>query len=360
MAEPRPGGEPTEKPTPKRLQDARKKGQVAKSRDLSGALVFWAGFTVILMMAPAASGRLLRLLRLCFGASAHPSNAVAWSHLELALTWSLSLLAPLLGAVVLGAVVAGFVQTRGLFTFEPLKPKLSHLNVLSGLKRLFGKDSLFTLMKTLVFFGVAATVAYFTLRQQLPTLMRTLGAHPRSVAQAIFEVRETLGFRMGPRFVLAGVGDYAFNWHRQRKKLMMTKYEVKKESKESEGDPEHKARRQELHGEILEEAMMANVETADFVVCNPTRLALAVKYRSEAGQAPKVVAKGRNLLANKIKEVARRAGVPVFRDVSLAKALWELELDQEIPEELYEAVAAILRTVYEEHDGSRVEEGQET
>jgi len=354
MAESRPGGEPTEQPTPKRLRDARKKGQIARSKDFSGAFVFWGGFVVIVMMIPTAVERIMALFRVCFGSSREPAITSIRAYLDLSLRTTLFLLAPILGAVFVGAIVAGLVQSRGLFTFDPLKPKLSHLNALKGLTRLVGKQSLFTMGKTLLFFSAAAFLAYFTIEQKLPLLMRTLGSHPRGLATVIFEVFQTLCVRMGLLFVLAGVADYAFNWHSQRKKLMMTKYEVKKESKESEGDPQNKARRQEVHQEILEEAMMQNVEEADFVVCNPTKLALAVRYRRGKDNAPQVVARGQNILAKKIKEIAARAGVPVFRDVSLARALWELELNQEIPEELYEAVAIILKTIGEEEDNDSV------
>jgi flagellar biosynthetic protein FlhB len=144
-----------------------------------------------------------------------------------------------------------------------------------------------------------------------------------------------------------GVADYAFQVHRRKKRLMMTRYEVERETKETEGDPQHKARRQEIHQEIANSAMLEAVEDADFVVCNPTRLAVAMRYCKAKHDAPVVVAKGQHLLAQKIKQRARRAGVPVLRDVSLARALWELQVDQEIPPALYEAVAAVLRVVAE-------------
>ncbi len=352
MADPRPGGEPTEKPTPKRLRDARKKGQVAKSRDFSGVFVFWAGLTVIIMTASNSAARMMLILRTCFTSAENPSSSLLRAHLDLSLTQMFLILAPIVGAVFVGSIAAGFLQTRGLFTLEPLKPKLSHLNIMKGLGRLVGKQSLFTMAKTLLFFCAAGFLAYFTIRQQLPSLMRTLGAHPRGITTVIFEVFQTLCIRMGLLFVVAGIADYAFNRHSHQKKMMMTKYEVRKEMKESEGDPQHKNRRREVHQEILESAMIQSVADADFVVCNPTKLALALRYHREKDNAPVVIAKGQNLLAKKIREAAQSAGVPIFHDVSLARALWELDLNREIPQELYEAVAVILKTISEESESN--------
>lgn len=347
MAEQRPGGEPTEQPTAKKLADARKKGQVAKSRDLSAGFVFWAGLAVLLITLPTMSARLVALLRGCFTAAAHPSFAVLQARLDWGLSGALRSLLPLLGGVAGAAVLAGMAQTRGLFTFHPLKPKLEGLNPLKGVGRVLGKDALFRLLKTAALFATAFVLAYLTLRQYLPLLLRTLGSKPQGWAAVCLEVTQTLAIRLGFCFVAMGVADYAFQVHRRKKRLMMTRYEVERETKETEGDPQHKARRQEIHQEIANSAMLEAVEDADFVVCNPTRLAVAMRYCKAKHDAPVVVAKGQHLLAQKIKQRARRAGVPVLRDVSLARALWELQVDQEIPPALYEAVAAVLRVVAE-------------
>jgi flagellar biosynthesis protein FlhB len=143
-----------------------------------------------------------------------------------------------------------------------------------------------------------------------------------------------------------GILDYLWQWHQYRKRMKMSREEVKREYKESEGDPQHKAERHRLHKQILEQRMVDAVRKADFVVVNPDHIAVAVRYDKEAQQAPLVVAKGERLLAERIKEAAREAGVPIFRDVNLARALRDVEEGDEIPEALYEAVAEILRVVY--------------
>jgi flagellar biosynthetic protein FlhB len=355
MAEQKPGGEPTEQPTPKRLADARRKGQVARSQDLSGCLVFWSGLGVLLITTESLAGRLMTMVRQCCSATARPSREVVMGQLGASLTGTLTMLAPLLGAVALGAVVAGAAQTQGLFTPQPLKPKLSNLNPLKGMGRLFGKESLFRLLKTLMLFLAAFLIAFLTLRQHLPDVMRTLGSAPSGFGVVTLSVAKTLAIRIGLCFVAVAAADYAFQYHRHRKQLMMTRYEVEKETKESEGDPQHKARRKELHQEISNQAMLHAVEEADFVVCNPTRLAVAMRYSAEKDEAPIVVAKGQMLMAKRIKERARRAGVPIFHDVSLARALYELEVEEEIPEQLYDAVAGVLRVLMQSEEGKEAE-----
>jgi flagellar biosynthesis protein FlhB len=146
--------------------------------------------------------------------------------------------------------------------------------------------------------------------------------------------------------VALGAADYAWRRHQHRRSLRMTRPEVRREQKETEGDPRHKAERQRLHRELAEQRMLADVRKADFVVVNPDHIAVALQYDRQGDAAPLVLAKGERLLAEKIKEVAREAGVPIFRDVNLARALRELEEGDEIPEALYEAVAEILRVVY--------------
>lgn len=347
MAEQRPGGEPTEQPTPKRLKDARRKGQVAKSRDFSGCLTFWAAFAALTLTIPMIVGRVMSLARFCLSPPDHGLKYMATASLFHGMTQCLYMLSSILVAAMLAAVIAGFVQTRGLLTLEPLKPKLGNLNPLNGLKNLVSKQNLFTALKTVIVFAACGTVAYLSMKQLIPLMLRTAGAAPRALASTLWEGTERLSIRVGLLFVVCGAADYAYQYFRHRKKLMMTKYEVQKEFKESEGDPQHKSRRRELHQEISQHAMVESVGQADFVVVNPVRLAVAMRYRPDRESSPRVMAKGQHMMAEKIRSIARKAGVPIFTDVPLARALWELELNQEIPEPLYEAVAAILRVVME-------------
>ncbi|MCD6499714.1 MAG: EscU/YscU/HrcU family type III secretion system export apparatus switch protein [Deltaproteobacteria bacterium] len=342
MAQDHPGGEPTEPPTPKRLQKAKEQGQIAKSRDLSGAVIYWAGIGVILGTTSIMAGRALEITRAFLGRpemmTAHPGAWLGW-----AMTKALVMVAPLLGVTMLASAVIGAAQARGVLTLSTMKPKLQSLDPIKGLGRMFGKDALFNLIKTLIVFAVGAIFLYSLLKTDLVALVSLTGVRPDRAAQGTWSLAKRLLVEMGGLFVVVGLADYMYQRHRHYKRLMMTKYEVKRENKESEGDPQHKAKRRQLHQEILQQAMVQSVEKADFVVVNPTRLAVAMRYQDGKDAAPVVVAKGQNLMAQKIRDAAKRAGVPIYRDVSLARALWELELDQEIPEKLYDAVAAILK-----------------
>ncbi len=342
----RPGGEPTEQPTPRRLQKAREQGQVAKSRDLSVAVIYWAVVGVLAGMVGWMGGQVLLVGQTLFSRAASMPDAKAmlgWSATQMLLV-----VGPVLGAALVAALAVGAAQARGVITFAPLKPKLEHLDPIKGLGRMFGKQALFNLLKTLLVFTLAAVLVYWVLSDLAGVLVRLVGTRPDRFALVLWLLAKSLLFKMGLLFVVVGLADYAYQRHRHIKGLMMTKYEVQKESKEQEGDPQHKAKRMEFHQEIVQEAMMQAVVDADFVVTNPTRLAVAMRYDEARDRAPVVVAKGQNLTAERIRRIARRAGIPIYRDVAVARALWELELDQEIPERLYDAVAAILRMLREE------------
>jgi len=342
MAQDHPGGEPTEPPTQKRLQKAKEQGQVAKSRDLSGAVIYWAGVGVILGTTSIIAARALQITQTFLGKSemmaAHPGAWLGW-----AMTKALVMVAPVLGVTMLASAAIGAAQARGVITLSPMKPKLQSMDPIKGLGRMFGKDAMFNLIKTLFVFVVGAIFLYSLLKTDLVALVSLTGVRPDRAAIGTWSLAKRLLLEMGGLFVVVGLADYMYQRHRHYKRLMMTKYEVKRENKESEGDPQHKAKRRQLHQEILQQAMVQSVEKADFVVVNPTRLAVAMRYQDGKDAAPVVIAKGQNLMAQKIREVAKRAGVPIYRNVPLARALWDLELDQEIPERLYEAVAAILK-----------------
>ena len=350
MAEDRPGGEPTEEPTPRRLEKAKKEGQVARSRDLSAAVVHWAVVGALFGSVGWLAGQLVGVARTIFAVAGRtPDVHQATAYLGWAVAQGLSLAAAPLAAAVLAGVVAGAAQARGVLTLSPLKPKLERLNPLKNLKQVLGKQALFNLAKNLALFLLAGSLAYVLARQSAGPVLRLVGAPAHVVAATMWLLAKKVLAVMGGLFVAAGLADYAFAYRRHRKSLMMTKYEVQREMKEQEGDPQHKAKRQEFHQEILQSAMIQAVSQADVVVVNPTRIAVALRYKEGQDSAPVVVAKGRNVVARKIREAARRAGVPIYRDVPLARALFELELDQEIPEELYEAVAALLRLVQQEY-----------
>src|ERR1044072_6085263 len=269
------GGEKTEQPTEKRLRDARRKGQVAKSHDLSSAVLLVAAVVVLWVASGYMGGWLSRSVteQLNFASSfkGDLDERVALGALGAGAKSLLLALAPLFGALVVVAVLVNYFQVGSIFSFEPVKTNANKLNPAEGFNQ---------------------------------------------------------------RFL-------------HRKELRMTKHEVREEYKETEGNPLHKSLRRQMHREILLQSVMEAVRRASVVVRNPTHLAVAIRYERGETNAPVVVAKGAELLAARIRELAKESGVPVTRDVPLARALYELEIDEEVPEELYESVAVVLRWVYQ-------------
>jgi flagellar biosynthesis protein FlhB len=255
---------------------------------------------------------------------------------------------PALFAALAASILVGLLQVRPLWTWEPLRPKLSRLDPLGGLKNLIGLRRLAELVRTLLFLVAMVTVMVFTLKEALPDLLSLTGASPAVVGVTLARYLALLGLRGGLILLVAAAADYGLQrlWH--LKDLRMTKEEVRREHKETEGDPQHKAARKRLHQEILEHDMVERVKGASLVVVNPTRIAVALRYDAAQDGAPRVVARGERLLAARIREVARQAKVPIFHDVPLARALHQLAPGDEIPEALYVAVADLLRAVGEE------------
>jgi flagellar biosynthesis protein FlhB len=335
-------GEKTEEPTTRRLEEARRRGEVAQSRDLVGAAVFLTIFAVLTFNAASWTTGLIVYMRSVFSLIARP-DALTW-HMSRALTaMSDALLPPLLAALAV-AVAVGFLQTRAVWSWEALRPDLK--KVMPDWKRVVSGAALVEIVKGFLKILLTGAVVWLAMAGLIRSLAALAGASPRSVLRVLGYTTSHMAVRIGLVVVAVGVLDYLWQWHQHRKRLKMTREEVKREYKESEGDPQHKAERTRLHRQILEQRMIDAVRRADFVVVNPDHIAVAIRYDKDAQHAPLVVAKGERLLAERIKEAAREAGVPIFRDVTLARALREVEEGDEIPEALYQAVAEILRVVF--------------
>lgn len=346
MAEERTGGgEPTEPPSEKKLRDARRRGDVARSREIPAAAVFLAVFGLIVGLWPA----LLMELRQYLGGAMRMAAATeigAGAALWQGMRTFAAVALPIAGAALIAGLVFSYAQVGSVFSLEPLKPSLGKISPAKNASQVFGKKAGFELIKSTVKVGVIGCIVVVTLGQHAPAVIRLVGSSPEQVLVVVGRCLFVLGIRVGIFAVALGLVDLLYQRFSYRKRMRMTKQEVKREQKEMEGDPQHKAERQRLHREILEHQMLQSVADADCVVINPTRLAVALRYDAETMDAPRVLARGRNVLASKIKAIARRHGVPIIRDVPLARALVELELDEEVPAELYEAVAEVLRFVY--------------
>ncbi|MBS2032225.1 MAG: type III secretion system export apparatus subunit SctU [Deltaproteobacteria bacterium] len=341
-------GEKTEEPTQKKLDDARKRGQVWKSRDLTGALVFFVGYA---MLTAGASQVYLRFHMLFDGAMdtiahlgtpEHDTNEALMNGLVSLLVLCLPVVA---GAAIVGGL-ADFLQVGPLFTGDPVMPKLEKLNPMDGLKNIFSKKTVVEALKNMLKVSLAGYLAWTVLRDHVPVVIQTVHTTPLGLVIVLGELVYRLTIKVGLLLVLIALFDVWWQHRTYMKDMMMTREEVKREYKESEGDPHHKAKRKELHQEILEHSAIESVQNADVVITNPTHVAVAISYDKEKDASPRVLAKGVDELAARIRELAKKHDVPMVRNVPLAHALNRLDLGTEIPEELYDAVAEVLNFVY--------------
>jgi len=341
-------GEKTEEPTSKKIDDSRKKGQVWKSKDMTGVGVFLGGLGALKVSWDFIERRFAELFQFSFDQLTHPTDlALATNMLMLnGLTSIVVLTLPVAATAGILALLLDFLQVGPLFSAETLMPKLDKLNPMSGLKNMFSKKSLVELLKSSTKISIAAYVVYGVVKNALGMVLESVRGTPQQLLAVLGELVYRVCVRVGLLFVLFAIFDIWWQRRSFYKDLMMTKEEVKKEYKESEGDPHHKAKRRELHQEILEGAQMEAVRDADVVVTNPDHVAVALQYDKEKDTAPRVLAKGIDFKAEKIKAVAREFDVPTLRNVPLAHALLRIEVGEEIPEELYDAVAEVLNFVY--------------
>ena len=346
------GGEKTEKPTAKRLREARKRGQLAKSQDLTAAALFVVAVIVLWLAGGYMSGHLMELMRDHLARAAEEGarldRTTALQRMNGGIRAMAYALAPLLGALIaIGGLVA-YLQVGSLFAFESLKPSAEKLNPVANFKQKFLKSRAYIeLAKTILKLAVAVVVISNVLWNARVDLIQLAHQPIRSVGAFTMTIILEIGVKVGAAFLLLGAGDWFLQRFLHRREMMMTKQEVKEEYKESEGNPQIKGARRAMHRQILMESMMAAVRRADVVVVNPTHLAVAIKYDRETMSAPQVTAKGADLIAAKMREIAADAGVPVMRDVPLARQMYELDIEEEVPEQLYEAVAVVLRWVYD-------------
>lgn len=344
-------GEKTEKPTDKRLRDARKKGQISKSQDLTSALmlisavlVFWLSGT---MTAAVLIGAMQRGIENA-GSFTGTLTRETSEKMLLQATWDFAVaLAPLFLFLFAGGILFNFVQVGALIAFDGIKPDLSKLNPTEGFKQKFLKARPYlelgkTMLKSLITFVVVGSVLYY----EIPNVVLLAEQPMATVFVYLFSLLLRIGFYVGLLFVGLAVGDFFLQRLLFLNQMKMTKQEVRREYKESEGDPLIKWMRKSLHREILAQSSAAAVKTADVVLVNPTHVAVALKYDKAAMSAPIVVAKGADFIAKQIRELALKSDVPIMRDVPLARALYEINVDEEVPEEMYETIAEVLRWAY--------------
>jgi flagellar biosynthesis protein FlhB len=342
-------GQRTEQATPKRLQEARQRGNVPRSGEVGPAVTVVAAAGFLSWMGPTWAGSLIALVPTIFGDLQAPAwNVVdAQQFISRALGHFVLLAAPIVLTITLIVIGANLLQVGFVLSGHPLKPDWNRVNFVSGFRNLFGARAFVELGKAPFKLGLLGVIAYLSVKSELGTLMTVAGVDPIGGVKVFAGLGLTLLWRIGVAHAALAALDYGYQrWSHQRS-LRMTKDEVREELRQAEGDPQIRARFRSLHRQYAMRRMMAAVPTADVVVTNPTHLAIALKYEAGTMKAPKVVAKGARLVAQRIREMARAAGVPVVEHKPLAQALYKaVPIGGEIPSRLYRAVAEILAYVW--------------
>lgn len=345
------GGEKTEDATPKKLEDARKEGQVAKSQDLGVAILLIILFVCLKVFGGFMYDRFTGVFRTYMGSisdyaydfnSLRAMNLLTYGGREILLTS-----APIMALALVASVVVNVVQVKWKPTGKPLLPKLSKISPISGFKRMFSKDKIFELLKSVAKIGVLAYVVYSSLKDEWGLVVNIYQLDLLPALGLIVSTVINVGFKISVVFLILAAVDYIYQRRKFKNDMKMTKQEVKDEYKNTEGNPQIKSRIRGKMQEASRRRMMQSVPEADVVITNPTHLAVAIKYDKSIGDAPVVLAKGANFLAARIKDVARENKVEIVENKPLARMLYyNVEIGDQIPPELYQMVAEILAYVY--------------
>ena len=341
----------TEKPTPKRRRKTREQGQVAKSQELNSVAVLLAGLGALYFMGGMLYANLSDFMRHVLGSldgahfnhdMFHDFSGTVWSHF-------MDTVLPIWAVVFAAALLVNLAQVGFMLAPKRLKPDFKRLNPLKGIKRWFTMRTLVDIAKNLGKLAVVGFTAYYTILDEWDFLPNLGGMEIMPIVLYVVDVSFTIFFRCVLAMTVLAVLDWAYTKYEFEKNLKMSKQEVKDEYKQSEGDPQVKGRIRAVQRERAKARMMSSVPEADVVVTNPTHLAVALVYRAEEMDAPQVLAKGANKVAERIKEAAKKAGVKIIEDKPLAQALFKaVNVGDYIPSELFETVATILAHVYRE------------
>lgn len=349
-----PGGEKTEPATSKKLNDVRKEGQVAKSKEIIMAVTLMALFIIIKVYVGNMGEKFISSFKEFYNSfelivnssSEGLSMKLATESVKNIFVDTLNIVLPIFLVAVVIAVLGNTLQQRWMVTAKPLSPKFSKLNPINGFKRLFSFKQLFELIKSIAMMIVIVYVVYTTVKEKMNLLLTfydvTLYRALALTGDAIID----LGIKISGIFLVIGFVDLVYQRIKFKQDTMMTKQEVKDEFKNTEGDPQVKGQIRRRMQEISRRRMMQQLPEADVVITNPTHFAVALKYEPNSGMAPVVIAKGADYLAFQIREKAKECNIEIVENKPLARILYNnVDIGMEIPPELYQAVAEILARV---------------
>lgn len=342
-------GDKTEEPTPHKLREARKKGQVAKSQDVTGALLLLIGFLIVYFTGGTISGHLRKFLRICFfiATTRELDPGILLYLVQMGVNTLFVVIMPICAVAFVIAAFANYMQVGVMITMHPLKPDIKKLNPIEGLKGMFKLRKLVELIKSSAKLLIVTLIAYFVVKDRISLVILSIRMPLWDTIGVVWGIVFDLCIRVAGVFGLIAIFDYAYQKWQFKKDMMMSKKDIKDEYKNQEGDPHIKGKRKQLHQEMAMSEGAQQARKADAVVVNPDHIAVAIQYDEDTMNAPQVIAKGERLWAEKIKEIAKEEGIPILRNVPLAGALNKLEVGEDIPEDLYDAVAEILQFVYQ-------------
>lgn len=346
-----PGGEKTEPATSKKLKEARDDGKVIKSRELSAAVDLIVLFLLLKIFISYVSQGLLKTFASTYNAipdivSNNAGGMTVRSTdiiMKDAIVQIIEIMLPFLAFGLIVAVLINILQVGWKVTTKPMKPNLNKFNPLNGFKRMFSKDSIFELLKSILKIALIAYVAYSSIKKNSDILLMLYDIELMQAVILVGSIIIDTGLRISLVYLILGAVDWLYQRHKFNEDMKMSKQEVKDEYKNTEGNPEIKGRQRQRMREASQRRMMQDVPKADVIITNPTHLAIALKYDTDVAKAPVVLAKGEDYLAMKIREKAKENNIEIIENKPLARMLYaNVDIGAEIPPELYQAVAEVL------------------
>ena len=343
MADKDQGGDKTEKPTPKKIRDARKEGNVAKSKDLTSTVLVMGWVAGAWLLMGFMGARISELFDRSLGAIGSPFLETLPQLGWLALQTLLWMVLPLMLLAVMLGVLIEFLQAGPIATMKKMAPKLDKMNPVEGIKKMFSMDNMIELVKSTIKCAAMLGIGYVVLKGMVERLMMLPHGNPSAMAGAVWHGIKWIMLWTVVVFFFVAALDVWYQKFSYTKKLRMSRRDIKREVKDNEGDPYVKQRRKQLHQEWAQQNMLGSVRKSSVVVTNPTHIAVALQYEEGETELPVVVAKGEGAMAEAIKQAAEEAGVPILQNVPLARGLNEkVELDDYIGDEFFDAVAEVL------------------
>lgn len=349
------GGEKTEPATAKKLKDARDEGKVAKSRELNSAFDLIVLFLCLKIFVSFVGRKFIDIFSYIYenmpdfvkiNEGGLSVQAAAGLIASVTLK-SLIIMLPFMAFGFVVTLLVSIVQVGWKVSTKPMKPELSKLNPLNGFKRIFSKDSLFELVKSILKIVIIIYIAYTSIKDNANDLFALYDLGLNQAVALVGTLIINTGIKISIVYLVIGLADFIYQKHKFNEDMKMTKQEVKDEYKNTEGDPQIKGRQRRKMQEVSQKRMMQDVPKADVVITNPTHFAVALKYEAKVSSAPVVLAKGEDYLAQKIKEVAMENKIEIVENKPLARMLYHnVDVGAEIPPELYQAVAEVLAAVY--------------